>query len=94
MVRPFPFDEIRALLGQAERVAVIDRSVSYGLCGGLASEVRSALYDSGNGRPPVFGFVAGLGGQDVVPADIEHMVDQACSLNCPPQEDMWIGVRS
>ena len=37
MVRPFPFDEIRALLGQAERVAVIDRSVSYGLCGGLAS---------------------------------------------------------
>jgi pyruvate ferredoxin oxidoreductase alpha subunit len=94
MVRPFPFEHVRALLGQAERVAVIDRSVSYGLCGGLAAEVRSALYDSVNGRPPVFGFIAGLGGQDVVPEDIEDIIRRACSLARPPQEDIWIGVRS
>ncbi len=94
MVRPFPFDQIRVLLSQAERVAVIDRSVSYGLCGGLAAEVRAALYDSVNGRPPVFGFIAGLGGQDVVPDDIEHMIRQTCSLERPSQEDIWIGVRS
>ncbi len=72
--RPFPVQEVRALLGGAERIVVIDRSISYGQGGGLASEIRSALYDVDGQHPPLFGYVAGLGGKDLVPEDIERIV--------------------
>ena len=92
MLRPFPFEWIRALLGEARHIAVIDRSISYGLSGGLAAEIRSALYDLEGAHPQVFGYIAGLGGKDLVPEDIEHMVFQCSEQRRPPREDLWIGV--
>jgi len=92
MLRPFPFEWIRALLGEARYIAVIDRSISYGLSGGLAAEIRSALYDLEGAHPQVFGYIAGLGGKDLVPEDIEHMVLQCSEQQRPSREDLWIGV--
>lgn len=94
MVRPFAFDLVREYLGQAQRVAVIDRSISYGLSGGLATEIRAALYGRENGRPPVFGYIAGIGGKDLLPSDIENVVHQTLARKMPPSEDIWIGVES
>jgi pyruvate ferredoxin oxidoreductase alpha subunit len=94
MLRPFPFEALRELLGHIRRVAVIDRSVSFGLAGGLASEIRAALYDKDGDRPMVFGYIAGLGGQDVLPSDIEEIVRQTQTQARPAREDIWIGVRS
>lgn len=94
MIRPFPFEQLRSMLTGVERVAVIDRSISYGLCGGMASEIRAALYGTSGPRPPVFGYIAGLGGQDVLPDHIENVVRQTQTLVSPPREDIWIGVRA
>ncbi len=65
--RPFPGDRVRRALSGAASVGVLDRSASFGAEGGpLFSEVRSALYGLGD-RPPVRGYVYGLGGRDMPP---------------------------
>ncbi len=72
--RPFPFEELRQAVGDAETIIVVDRALSFGGPGGPAcSEVRSALYNQDN-RPKVVGFVAGLGGRDITVAGFEEMV--------------------
>lgn len=69
--RPFPAHRIFEALGNAKRIGVIDRSVSFGSAGAVCNEVRSALY--GQSSASVTGFIAGLGGRDVREQDIAEM---------------------
>ncbi|HEX9696323.1 MAG TPA: transketolase C-terminal domain-containing protein [Actinomycetota bacterium] len=62
LFRPFPSSEIREALAGVGRVVVMDRAVSLGAGGIVASEIRSALYGS---PARVVGVIAGLGGRDV-----------------------------
>jgi 2-oxoisovalerate ferredoxin oxidoreductase alpha subunit len=62
--RPFPVEEIRKLAEQAQMFATIDRHISFGMEGFLATEIKASLL-SKNERPLVAGFLAGLGGRDV-----------------------------
>lgn len=61
--RPFPVAELRELLAPLRGALVIDRAVSFGLEGPLFSEVKAVAY--GNGGPPIYGIITGLGGRDV-----------------------------
>ena len=74
--RPFPFDELRKATLQAKQLVVIDRAISVGACGPVASEVKAALYGR-DGRPSIYNFVAGISGRDVTPSDFVKMVDKA-----------------
>jgi pyruvate ferredoxin oxidoreductase alpha subunit len=66
LFRPFPAAEIAAALAGKRVVGVMDKSASFGGFGGpVFTEVRSALYESPNGRPPVHDWIYGLGGRDV-----------------------------
>jgi len=60
--RPFPFEAIRAALGGASVVGVMDRAISFGLGGPLFNEVRSALYGEDK---TLVNFIYGLGGRDL-----------------------------
>jgi pyruvate ferredoxin oxidoreductase alpha subunit len=77
---------------------VIDRDLSFGspdLSGVVATEVRSAMYSNGATRPPVLGFICGLGGRDVTVPDVEEMTDiifQAAKGEAQPLTQ-WIGLR-
>jgi pyruvate/2-oxoacid:ferredoxin oxidoreductase alpha subunit len=71
--RPFPIEEIRKIAENAENIGVIDRNISFGHEGIFFSETKAALYNTQN-RPKVFNFIAGLGGRDVTPEDIEEMI--------------------
>ena len=72
--RPFPFEELRAAVGAAETLIVLDRSISIGGPGGpVASEVKAALFDQPS-RPTVVSFVGGLGGRDITRADFEAII--------------------
>ena len=71
--RPFPKEEIRKLLEGVERIGVIDRNISFGHEGIFFSEVKASLYDTPN-PPKAYDFIAGLGGRDVTPVDIENMI--------------------
>ena len=67
--RPFPGEELAGILAGLGAVAVMDRSVSYGLEGGpLFHEVRS--YAGGNGTKLV-SYVYGLGGREINASQIE-----------------------
>ncbi|HKZ47547.1 MAG TPA: transketolase C-terminal domain-containing protein, partial [Thermoplasmata archaeon] len=61
--RPWPVDALRELAARVPRIAVLDRSFTFGFGGALFQEVRNALY-SPTGGPLVRGFVGGLGGRD------------------------------
>ena len=72
--RPFPKEEIRRVVKNVKRIGVIDRNISFGHEGIFCSEIKSALYNVVN-CPDIFGFIAGLGGRDVTPEDIEEMTN-------------------
>jgi pyruvate ferredoxin oxidoreductase alpha subunit len=74
--RPFPFDDLKKATLHAKQLVVIDRAVSVGACGPVASEVKAALYGNDQ-RPSVYNFVAGISGRDVTPSDFIKMVDKA-----------------
>ena len=92
MFRPFPHEKVRQALAGIEKVAVIDRNISFGDSGVFAQEVRAALYNADE-RPPVFDFVTGLGGRDIVPATIREIVDYTVAHDAPVEEFTWIGVK-
>jgi pyruvate ferredoxin oxidoreductase alpha subunit len=74
--RPFPFDDLKKATLHAKQLVIIDRAISVGACGPVASEVKAALYGK-DPRPSVYNFVAGISGRDVTPSDFIKMVDKA-----------------
>lgn len=90
--RPFPVKEIRESLEKAEKIAVIDRNLSFGHEGIFYQEVKSSLYNGRNGTP-IFGFIAGLGGRDVTPKVIKDIIDYASEHEEPEDDIIWMGVR-
>ena len=67
--RPFPGDELADILRSIGTVAVMDRSISYGLRGGpLFNEIRSF---AGGDSLQMINYVYGLGGRDIYTRDIE-----------------------
>ncbi len=69
--RPFPGDEIAEILKAVGTVAVMDRSVSYGLQGGpVFNEIRSF---AGGDSLQMISYVYGLGGREIYTRDIEDI---------------------
>ena len=78
--RPFPFEEMRAALKDADLVIVMDRAISVGGPGGpVASEVKSALYNLTK-RPKVVGYVISLGGRDTTVSGYKDIVKKSLEI--------------
>jgi len=92
LFRPFPAQELRQALEGAEKVAVIDRNISFGHGGIFAQEIKSALYNSPH-RPVLFSFIAGLGGRDITPATVEKVLNYTLSHDYPEEETIWIDLK-
>src|SRR5947199_8427225 len=95
--RPFAAEELAKTLGRFKAVGVIDRDFSLGAPyerGVLATEVRTALYPSAV-RPPVVGFICGLGGREVTVPDVRKMSDKIyeAAAGKPQPLTQWIGLR-
>ena len=95
--RPFAAQELAATLGRFKAVGVIDRDFSLGApyhSGVLATEVRAAMYPAAS-RPPILGFICGLGGREVTVPDVKKMTDSvylAAEGKTQPGTK-WIGLR-
>jgi len=76
--RPFPEEEIRNIASKAKNIGVIDRNISFGHEGIFFTETKAALYSTPD-PPRTCGFIAGLGGRDVTPEDIEEMIHLTAS---------------
>lgn len=93
--RPFPFEELREAVKDADVVIVLDRAISFGGPGGpVASEVKAALYDEKK-RPAVVPFVVSLGGRDTTITGFKDIVKQALTIaeQGSPNEYEIYGVR-
>jgi pyruvate ferredoxin oxidoreductase alpha subunit len=96
--RPFPYKQLAAALGKAKAIGVIDRDYSFGSpfnSGVVATEVRAALYNAQH-RPPLIGFICGLGGREVTLEDVNKAVDTcfaAAKSGRTEQGTYWLGVR-
>ena len=77
--RPFPYQELRQTVAGARTLIVLDRAISLGMGGPVASEIKSALYAL-ESRPRVVGFVGGLGGRDISPGDFEAIIQRGLEI--------------
>lgn len=69
-LRPFPYDDLAHCLQGARAVGVLEKDVSFGAEGTVATNVNSALHRAGLGIPTL-GFVGGLGGDEITPRQVE-----------------------
>jgi 2-oxoisovalerate ferredoxin oxidoreductase alpha subunit len=93
--RPFPTEEVRKLAREAQMVATIDRHVSFGMEGFLASEVKASLYNE-KGSPLIAGFLAGLGGRDVTFQTIEGIAKKSLKwmkMGKVERETEWVDLK-
>ena len=81
MWRPFPFEEIREAVKDADVLIVLDRALSFGGPGGpVCSEIKAALYQEDK-RPKIVSFVGGLGGRDISASGFEEIVDRGIEIS-------------
>lgn len=90
LFRPFPNEEIRDLASKVNKIIVIDRNISFGNQGIFFNEIKASLCNQKN-KPPVYGFIAGLGGRDMKIEDITGIVEQADT--CDIEDILWWGVK-
>ncbi len=91
--RPFPSNEIQETMKGVRKIAIIDRSLSPGVGGIFAQELRADLYLQEE-KPQVFGFISGLGGRDITPNLIEEAVQYTIDHDRPQGEILWLGLKT
>ncbi|MDP3043261.1 MAG: pyruvate ferredoxin oxidoreductase [bacterium] len=72
--RPFPADEILKTIKNAKYIAVLDKSISLGEMGPLASDIKAAA--QGKTKAKIQSFIAGLGGRDITGEMIEKIIKE------------------
>lgn len=72
-LRPFPDKEIISAVKKAKYIAVLDKNISLGTEGILASEIKRSVCGSG---AKIQSFVVGLGGKDIKKKDIKDIVNK------------------
>ena len=78
--RPFPFEELRQSIKDADVLIVLDRSISFGGPGGaVCSEIKAAVYNEVK-KPKIVSFVGGLGGRDITTDGFEEIVSRGMEI--------------
>lgn len=89
LFRPFPSDDVRALLSGVPKVMVLDRNYAPGTGGFLFQELKAALYGA-EGAPQIHGYLAGVGGTSISVAAIKALAHEARSEK-PSAKSVWKG---
>jgi pyruvate ferredoxin oxidoreductase alpha subunit len=78
--RPFPFEDLRQAVKDADTLIVLDRAVSVGgPAGPVVSEVKSALYNSSK-KPKIVSFIGGLGGRDITVNSFKDIIKKGIDI--------------
>ena len=72
--RPFPTDEILKIIKKTKYVAVMDKAITLGQIGPLASDIKSAA--QGRVKAKIQSFIVGLGGRDITGEMIEKIIKE------------------
>ncbi len=81
--RPFPLEELRAAIGHARRVLVIEKALAVGIGGIVSSNVRMALTGIQLDGHTV---IAGLGGRPIMKRSLRRLFEEALAGKLQPLE--------
>jgi pyruvate ferredoxin oxidoreductase alpha subunit len=92
--RPFPREYFKGLSGRVKAMGIIDRDISFGYEGAVASDIKSALASAGV-VPKVINFIAGIAGRDITKENIEGMYGKLFNFiqGKDEKELQYIGLR-
>jgi pyruvate ferredoxin oxidoreductase alpha subunit len=92
--RPFPRKYFKDLSRRVKAMGIIDRDISFGYEGAVASDIKSALASAGV-VPKVINFIAGIAGRDITKEHLEGMYDKLFNLiqGKDEKEMQFIGLR-
>ncbi len=82
--RPFPKDEIQKTVANANKIAVLDKNISFGVGGALYNDIKAKI------DIEAYDFIVGLGGRDITPDSIEEIVEKTKN---PVKDISWIGLK-
>jgi pyruvate ferredoxin oxidoreductase alpha subunit len=88
--RPFPKQEVYKALKDKQNIVVLEKSVSLGRGGVLASDVRWSFPRSDKADRHISCFVAGLGGRNISVDDLRYMVER---VEKEPVELEFLGLK-
>ncbi len=83
--RPFPGEEILEIIKKAKYVDVIEKAISLGHIGPLASEIKAI--SQGNAKAKINSYILGLGGRDIT----QNMIKNICSKKSLNDKSTFIG---
>lgn len=72
--RPFPANEILKVLKQTKNIAILDKSISLGHLGTLASDIKAVA--QGKIKAKIQSFIVGLGGRDVTKKMVKKIIKE------------------
>ena len=85
--RPYPLEEVRAALGNASRVVVVEKAFAVGIGGIVGQNVRLAL----SGLPTeVYDVVAGLGGRPVTKRSLHELLSDVLGQRLEPNRLIFL----
>ena len=94
--RPFPAEEIAAVLAKAKAVAVLDRAESMSnQAGPVATEVKAGLFDAGV-KVPLANYIYGLGGREIFLEDLKNVYRELKNIaegKSKPEQAKYIGLK-
>ncbi len=82
--RPFPYEEINEIVKNADKLAVLDKNITFGIGGALFTDVCAKC------DKDTYGFILGLGGRDIIPDYIKECVELTKSGE---KKVNWIGLK-
>lgn len=90
LFRPFPYQKMAAAMAGMKRVAVLDRSLSFGADAPLLAEVKISLAESKK-KPELQSCIFGLGGRDIGVEEISIIFEElGQGISAEPK---WIDLR-
>jgi len=90
MFRPFPAEDLLEAIPEGPRIVVLDRNLSIGMGGIIQQELKSVFHSAGR-RNQIFSAIAGLGGRDITPVQIEQVVNQSLHDMYTADQINWLG---
>ena len=93
MFRPFPNEEVQAILRGKKKAVVIDRNCSWGKGGIFADEIRGAIANEPQ-MPLIYSYIMGLGGRSITPELIREIISESKTSERPAELSVWKGIKS
>lgn len=98
VLRPFPYEQVGAILKNTKAVAIMDKSSPAGAMGAMFNEVSASLYHATTTNKPILSnYIYGLGERDLTQKDIrriyEELVNDAVDGRLTHSAQQWICLR-